>query len=202
MNKSEITLLRMLLTASSPFNTLKYSRDKKKRKSATVQIVANIILFLMLTGYEVAACIGYAYNGLAGSIAPLCGITVSVMAFILTFFKIDGTVVTPMLYEEIYYEINKDKVSAAEKYKLRRIIDFLQENPEAKIEIAGHADKATGTSEYNMKISQRRADNVAQALKDAGIEESRISVSYHGSEDNIYQGEDMKLNRVSICTAK
>ena len=91
MNKREITLLRMLLTSSSPFNTLKFSRDKKKRKSATVQIVANIILFLMLTGYEVAACIGYAYNGLAGSIAPLCGITVSVMAFILTFFKIDGT---------------------------------------------------------------------------------------------------------------
>ena len=111
-------------------------------------------------------------------------------------------VVTPMLYEEIYYEINKDKVSAGEKYKLRRIIDFMKEYPEAKIEIAGHADKATGTSEYNMKISQRRADNVAKALKDAGIDESRISVSYHGSNDNIYQGADMKLNRVTICEAK
>ena len=108
----------------------------------------------------------------------------------------------PSLYEEIYYEINKDKISGNEKYKIRRIIEFMNENPEATIEISGHADKATGTAEYNKKLSQRRADNVAQALKDAGIEESRITVSYHGSEDNIYQGEDMKLNRVSICTAK
>lgn len=111
-------------------------------------------------------------------------------------------VIVPTLYEEIYYEINKDKVSASEKYKLRRIIDFLKENPNAKIEIAGHADKATGTSAYNMKISQRRADNVAKALKDAGIDESRIQVSYHGSNDNIYQGADMKYNRVTICEAK
>ena len=108
----------------------------------------------------------------------------------------------PSLYEEIYYDINKDKISSNEKYKIRRIVEFMNENPEATIEIAGHADKATGTAEYNKKLSQRRADNVAQALKDAGIEESRITVSYHGSEDNIYQGEDMKLNRVSICTAK
>jgi len=111
-------------------------------------------------------------------------------------------VVVPSLYEEIYYEINKDKVSAGEKYKLRRIIDFMNENPKAKIEIAGHADKATGTADYNMKISQRRADNVAKALKDAGIDESRIKVSYHGSNDNIYQGADMKYNRVTICEAK
>ena len=54
MNKSEITLLRMLLTASSPFNTLKYGKDKKKRGTAVGQIVANIILFLILAGYEVA----------------------------------------------------------------------------------------------------------------------------------------------------
>ncbi|SMC34344.1 ABC-2 type transport system permease protein [Oscillospiraceae bacterium] len=91
MNKSEITLLRMLLTASSPFNTLKYGKDKKKRGTAVGQIVANIILFLILAGYEVATAVGYAYNGMTKSIAILCGITVSVMAFVLTFFRIDGT---------------------------------------------------------------------------------------------------------------
>jgi outer membrane protein OmpA-like peptidoglycan-associated protein len=108
----------------------------------------------------------------------------------------------PSLYEEIYYDINKDKISSNEKYKIRRIVEFMNENPEATIEIAGHADRATGTSEYNQKLSQRRADNVAKALKDAGIAESRITVSYHGSADNIYDGADMNLNRVSICTAK
>ena len=123
--------------------------------------------------------------------------------------KIDTVVVekevpvyTPSLYEEIYYAINKDKVSTGEKYKIRRIVEFMNENPESKIEISGHADMATGTAEYNMKLSQRRAENVAKALTEAGIDESRISVSFKGSEENIYEGEDMTLNRVSICIAK
>ena len=106
------------------------------------------------------------------------------------------------LYEEIYYEINKDKIASTEKYKIRRIVEFMNENPDAVLEISGHADRATGTSEYNRKLSQRRADNVAKALKDEGIDESRISVSYHGSDENLYDGEDMNLNRVSICVAK
>lgn len=123
--------------------------------------------------------------------------------------KIDTVVVEkpvevfkPSLYEEIYYEINKDKISNTEKYKIRRIVEFMNENPEAVLEIQGNADKATGTPEYNMKLSQRRAENVAKALKDAGIDESRITVTYKGADANIYEGEDMSLNRVSICVAK
>ena len=106
------------------------------------------------------------------------------------------------LYEEIYYDINKDKINGTEKYKIRRIIEFMNENPEATIQISGHADRATGTAEYNQKLSQRRADNVAKALTDAGIDESRITVSAHGSAENIYDDEDMKYNRVTICEAK
>lgn len=105
-------------------------------------------------------------------------------------------------YEEIYYDINKDKIAQSEKYKVRHMIEFLKENPEAKVEISGNADKATGTAQYNQAISQRRADNVAKALKEAGIDESRITVIANGSTRNIYEGEDMKLNRVCICIAK
>ena len=106
------------------------------------------------------------------------------------------------VYEEIYYDINKDEVSRAEMYKIRRIVEFLKENPDAKIEISSHADAATGTAEYNQKISERRASNVVKLLKDNGIDESRITYSAHGSSENMYEGEDMNLNRVSICTVK
>ena len=41
-----------------------------------------------------------------------------------------------------------------------------------------------------------------KALKEAGIDESRIKTSAHGSAENPYDGEDMKLNRVCICVAK
>lgn len=106
------------------------------------------------------------------------------------------------IYEEIYYDINKDEVSRAEMYKVRRIVEFMKANPDAKIEVSSHADAATGTAEYNQKISERRANNVVKLLKDNGIDESRITYSAHGSSENMYKGEDMNLNRVSICTVK
>ena len=111
-------------------------------------------------------------------------------------------VVKNSFYEEIYFDLNKDKINQSEKYKVRRMIEFMKENPDAKIEISGNADKATGTAQYNMAISQRRADNVAKALTDAGIDASRITVIANGSTKNIYEGADMKLNRVCICVAK
>ena len=111
-------------------------------------------------------------------------------------------VTIPSIYEEIYYDINKDQISSNEKYKLRRIVDFMKKYPDTKIEISSHADKATGTTDYNQKISERRAANVAKALVEAGISESRISTSAHGSTQNMYSGDEMKLNRVSICIAK
>ena len=111
-------------------------------------------------------------------------------------------VTVPTLYEEIYFDLNKDKIAQSEKYKVRHMIEFLKDNPNATIEISGNADKATGTHQYNQAISQRRADNVAQALKDAGIAESRITVIANGDTKNIYEGADMKLNRVCICIGK
>ena len=111
-------------------------------------------------------------------------------------------VVKNEIYEEIYFIINKSDIQQGEKYKVRRIVDFLNENPDAKVDISAHADRATGTSAYNQKLSERRAESVKKALIDAGISESRITTSAYGSSQNKYSGEDMKLNRVCICVAK
>ncbi|MBO7112763.1 MAG: OmpA family protein [Bacteroidaceae bacterium] len=135
----------------------------------------------------------------AGDYAPACD---PVEKIVEKTVQVPVEVSKPELYEEIYFSLNKDKVSQLEKYKVRRIVDFMNKYPEATIEISGHADRATGTASYNMDLSQRRAANVAKALKEAGIDESRIKTSAHGSAENPYDGEDMKLNRVCICVAK
>ena len=111
-------------------------------------------------------------------------------------------VVKNELYEEIYFVINKSDIQQGEKYKVRHIVDFLNENPDAKVDISAHADRATGTSAYNQKLSERRAETVKKALVDAGISESRITTAAYGSSQNKYSGDDMKLNRVCICVAK
>ena len=48
-----------------------------------------------------------------------------------------------------------------------------------------------------MVLSKERAENVAQALIDAGISADRIKVEYKGSTVNPY--EKPEQNRVAIC---
>lgn len=103
------------------------------------------------------------------------------------------------LREEIYFTIGKDEISTAESFKIRRLVAFMKENPDTKIEISGNADASTGTHEFNQKISESRAKKVAKAITDAGIDESRITIQAYGDTKNIYEGSEMEYNRVAIC---
>jgi len=48
-----------------------------------------------------------------------------------------------------------------------------------RIEVAGHADRS-GSAQYNQRLSQRRADNVAAELVSRGISRNEIVVSAYG----------------------
>lgn len=109
--------------------------------------------------------------------------------------------VSKELYEEVYFKINQSQYTATERYKVRKMIDFLNENPESNILITGSADKKTGNAEYNQKLSEQRAETVRKALVDAGIDESRIQVDALGGTDT-YKGDENQLNRSCICVIK
>jgi OOP family OmpA-OmpF porin len=48
-----------------------------------------------------------------------------------------------------------------------------------KIKVTGHTD-STGTAEYNMELSQRRADTVAEYLKSLGVDPAKMEVKGEG----------------------
>ena len=48
-----------------------------------------------------------------------------------------------------------------------------------RIEVAGHADRS-GSPQYNQRLSQRRADNVAAELVRQGVSRGDIAVSAYG----------------------
>jgi outer membrane protein OmpA-like peptidoglycan-associated protein len=48
-----------------------------------------------------------------------------------------------------------------------------------RIDVAGHADH-TGTEAYNLRLSRRRAENVAAELVRDGVPKSAIDISYYG----------------------
>ena len=63
--------------------------------------------------------------------------------------------------------------------------------------VTGYADAATGTDERNMVLSEERAENVAAAIKAAGISADRVKVSFKGSRENPF--DTPEKNRVAIC---
>lgn len=66
--------------------------------------------------------------------------------------------------------------------------------------VTGYADKGTGNARINSKLSEKRANNVVEALKAKGIAADRITVAYKG--DTVQPYNTPEENRVSICIAE
>lgn len=73
--------------------------------------------------------------------------------------------------------------------------------PNSKVLVTAHADKGTGTHQFNQMISEKRAKVVKEYLVSQGIAEDRITIKAMGDSDNPYteKGDSPVLNRVSIC---
>ena len=113
--------------------------------------------------------------------------------------KVEVVEVAP-LREDVFFLINSSKIRKVEMPKVDRLVEYLSENPDAKVSVCGYADKGTGSARVNQKISMLRAQSVADELKGRGIAEDRIKVEYKGDTEQPF--ERNAQNRVSICIAK
>ena len=102
--------------------------------------------------------------------------------------------------ENIYFDLNQSVIRPSEVEKITRIVALLQKNPGMTVTIAGYADKATGTHERNMTLSQERSARVRQCLIDSGIAAARISTDYFGDTKQV--SDIPENNRVAICLVK
>lgn len=76
---------------------------------------------------------------------------------------------------------------------LDRVLRIMQENPSMKLEIRGHTDNI-GDAAYNMKLSQRRADAVAEYMIKHGISPERLIAKGFG-ETKAIAPNDTNVNR-------
>ena len=101
------------------------------------------------------------------------------------------------LMATVRFTINSDVIMPTEEVNVYSMAEWLKANPNEKIIIAGYADRDTGTSEYNMELSQRRADAVKNALvNNYGIDASRLDTKAFGSDEQEYSVNDW--NRIVI----
>ena len=101
----------------------------------------------------------------------------------------------------VRFTLNSSKISKIEKVNVYNVAEWLKANPEQNVTIAGYADKDTGTSEYNMALSKRRAQAVYDALvNEYGINPDRLSITAEGSDVQPY--DENNWNRIVIFNNK
>lgn len=81
----------------------------------------------------------------------------------------------------IFFETGKAELKTESYSELNRVIDFLQKNPNVKIELSGHTDNV-GNADFNKSLSQKRADAVMAYLVSKGIDPSRLVAKGYGME--------------------
>lgn len=79
----------------------------------------------------------------------------------------------------IYYDFNKASLRPEAKDELDKLIRILKDNPTIRVQIGSYCD-SRGNDNYNMNLSQRRAQSVVDYLVDNGIDRTRLKSRGYG----------------------
>jgi len=107
--------------------------------------------------------------------------------------------------KNIFFEFNQAQLSMDSYPELDRVIEALNNNPKMEIEINGYTDNI-GADDYNLKLSEDRANAVHQYLIDKGINKIRIAFKGHGKlnpiDDNQTEEGRQNNRRVEFTIVK
>lgn len=102
-----------------------------------------------------------------------------------------------MLLANVFYEVDSWQLKKESLAELNMLSDLLKNNKELIIEIGGYTD-STGSDEYNLNLSEKRALSVVDYLVKSGISQKRLTYKGYGNTspvgDNV-TSEGRKLNR-------
>jgi outer membrane protein OmpA-like peptidoglycan-associated protein len=82
-------------------------------------------------------------------------------------------------FGDTHFDVNQSALSEDAKRLLDREVSVLKENPKMRVRMAGYTS-AAGAAEYNMGLSQRRANAVRDYLIEKGVAQARITTVGYG----------------------
>lgn len=81
----------------------------------------------------------------------------------------------------VLYEVDKHALHDTERDKLASVVRFVNQDPSiTTIFVDGHTD-SSGGEKKNYQLSKRRAQTVADYLKQVGLRSCQVVVRYHGA---------------------
>ncbi|NME72253.1 OmpA family protein [Flammeovirga aprica] len=91
---------------------------------------------------------------------------------------------TNITLSNIFFNSNEYVLQKKSNVELNKVKDFLVLNPSLNVEISGHTDNI-GSQEYNLDLSQKRAEAVTNYLIKNGIDASRLKAVGYGEKKPI-----------------
>jgi len=82
---------------------------------------------------------------------------------------------------DVLFAFDKATLSSEAFRNVDKLVDFLQKHPNRSVLIEGHTD-SVGSDEYNLNLSEKRADAVKNALVAKGVGEERITPKGYGKK--------------------
>lgn len=98
---------------------------------------------------------------------------------------------------DVLFDTGKADLNPGAARNLDRLVQFLTDHPERRVEIDGYTDNV-GTDSFNLDLSQRRAEAVRNMLVNRGIDSTRIVSRGFGKDFSVASNVDSggrQLNR-------
>lgn len=88
----------------------------------------------------------------------------------------------------ILFDVNKATLKPASMTNLQKLATILNKYPDTNILIEGHTDN-TGSDEYNLDLSQKRAQSVSNYLASLNVDPTRFTIMGYGESQPIATNE-------------
>lgn len=115
-------------------------------------------------------------------------------------YHLQNTQSPSFIASDLFFDFNSITIKKSFESYLLLLVDQINQNKESTIEIIGHTDNV-GENEYNLQLSQKRADAVRQFLVLNGVSNS-IATKGFGSKNpvlpNITESNRQKNRRVEV----
>ena len=190
MNKHISLFLLVLFTAGSACQSM------KKNKNTTIGTSAGVIV-----GGAIGGLLGNRNNNTAGGVivgAAAGGVAGAAIGKYMDKQKREleeklgqsaevervGEGIKVTFDSGLLFGFNSSDLTPDMKSKLREFAGTLNEYDDTNILIDGHTD-ASGSDDYNMKLSERRAKSVHDYLKSLGVKRSRLGTRGFGENQPV-----------------